>query len=66
MGPAGVWDDPLVPRIRRFVRKRPGSPQLLDVRRWEMTDAEIFGGIDGTVTDSIPQADTIQGYFACE
>lgn len=47
LGPAGEWNDSLIPRVRYLSRQRPGSPELAPVRFWDMTDAEIRGGFDG-------------------
>ncbi|KAJ1531509.1 hypothetical protein ONE63_000184 [Megalurothrips usitatus] len=52
LGPAGVWNDSLIPRVRYMSRVRPGSPELAPVQHWDMTDAEIRGGFDGLALGS--------------
>ncbi|KAK3926904.1 5-methylcytosine rRNA methyltransferase NSUN4 [Frankliniella fusca] len=52
LGPGGVWNDSLVPRVRYLSRERPGSPDLSPVLHWDMTDAEIRAGFDGLALGS--------------
>lgn len=39
IGPAGTWNDTVIPRVRYMDQRNHGL--------WQMTDAEAIGGIDG-------------------